>query len=202
MILLSFALPMLLIAYPLCNKYHAALAMCISIITFIYLIQAVFIEELFSELKYSKIFTTGLIIGIVIFFSSFIIIYTRTPQKFEYNHPYYGSNITKEQVEYLDEICNYITNTNAEVVSRKANFFMNILMESNGILDLPFKGNFGKGGEQELIDKVKTSDSTIILIDNDTEFNLCCQDSEKARKYIQDNYNFIGEIREFLIYQK
>lgn len=201
-ILLSFAIPMLLIAYPLCNKYHSALAMCISIITFLYLLEEMFLKELFSELNYSKILTKGLIIGILIFFTRSLINYIKTPQKFEYNHPYYGSNVTQEQVEYLNEMCNYITNTNPKIISSKANYFMNVLLKSNGIFDLPFKGNFGKGGEQELINKIEQTDSSIILIDNDTEFNLCSQDSEKARKYIQDNYKLIGEIREFLIYQK
>lgn len=201
-ILLSFAIPTLVIAYPLCNKYHVAVAIFISLIAILYLFEATFIKELFSGLNYSKIFKISIIIGVLIFFTASIIVYVKTPQEYDYKNPYYGSKITHEQTEQLDEICNYITNTDAKIISRKANFFMNILMQSNGILDLPFIGNFGSGGEQSLINKIESLESNTILIDTDKEFNLCSQDCKKTRQYIQENYKFVGEIGEFLIYQK
>ena len=70
------------------------------------------------------------------------------------------------------------------------------------MLDLAFRGNLGLEGEQGLIQTVENQENAIILIDNDEEFNKCSQDSMLAREYIKNNYNFIGEIEDFLIYER
>lgn len=202
-ILISFAIPMLGMQYPLFNRYHFTISIYLTIIVLLYLLDTTFLSELLSEVKYNKILKLGTISLVVIFFICGIINFAKKYKYYDYTHPYYGSNIKQEQIQYLENICNYINEKgNVKIISRKANYFMNILKKSNGILDLAFKGNLGLEGEQGLIQTIQNQENAIILIDNDEEFNICSQDSILAREYIKNNYNFIGEIEDFLIYER
>lgn len=202
-ILISFAIPMLCMQYPLFNRYHFTISIYLAIIVLIYLFDITFLSELLSEVKYNKIVKWGTILLIVVFFICGIINFVKKDKYYDYTHPYYGSNIKEEQIQYLDNICNYINeNRDVIIISRKANYFMNILKKSNGMLDLAFRGNLGLEGEQGLIQTIQNQQQTIIVIDNDEEFNKCSQDSILAREYIKNNYNFIGEIEDFLIYER
>lgn len=199
-ILVSFAIPMLGMQYPLFNKYHFLIAIYLTIIILMYLLDTTFLSELLSELKISKILRYVIICFVIVFFIFGII---NVARKDKYSEIYFGSNIKQEDIQYLNNICNYINEKeNVKILSRKANFFMNNLQLSNGILDLPFKGNLGQKGEEGLIEILKSEDINIVLIDNDEEFNKYSQDSVLAREYIKNNYNFIGKIEDFLIYER
>lgn len=54
-VLLSFGIPMLLIQYPIANYYHSILASLLIIISFIYVIEKILIEELEINIKKEKI---------------------------------------------------------------------------------------------------------------------------------------------------
>ncbi len=201
-ILIVFAFPMLFVAYPLFNKYHCAVAIIVSIITILYLFEATFIKELFLEKKYPNYFKKIVVISIIVLFFASIINFNNRTEYFRYENPYFGSRMKKEQYKYLNDICEYITKNDSIILSTKSNFFMNTLKKNNGIYDLPFIGNFGKGGEEYLVEKISNDESNIILIDNDIEFNKFHQNSKMGREYIKNNYRYIGEIENFLIYEK
>lgn len=201
-ILICFAIPMLLIAYPLFNKYHCAVAILISVITLLYFFEAIFIKEIFKELDYPKFIKRLLVIGVIILLVLSIINFSEKQKYFNYSDPYYGSGINKEQYEYLNKMIDYIEKNDPLIVSVKSNFFMNVLKKNNGVFDLPFVGNFGIGGEQDLIEKIKNSEKRIILIDNDKDFNGFHQNSKLAREFIKNNYKFVGNIENFLLFEK
>jgi len=201
-ILICFAIPMLLIAYPLFNKYHCAVAILISVITLLYFFEAIFIKEIFKELDYPKFIKRLLVIGVIILLVLSIINYSEKQKYFNYSDPYYGSGINKEQYEYLNKMIDYIEKNDPLIVSVKSNFFMNVLKKNNGVFDLPFVGNFGIGGEQDLIEKINNSEKRIILIDNDKDFNGFHQNSKLAREFIKNNYKFVGNIENFLLFEK
>ena len=73
------------------------------------------------------------------------------------------------------------------------------LKESNGEMDLPFKGNLGKQGETGLINEIKNLKNTEILIKKD-ENDMNWQESKQTRQYIINHLSCIGEIEDFLIY--
>lgn len=201
-ILICFAIPMLLIAYPLFNKYHCAVAILISVITLLYFFEAIFIKEIFKELDYPRFIKRLLVIGVIILLVLSIINFSEKQKYFNYSDPYYGSGINKEQYEYLNKMIDYIEKNDPLIVSVKSNFFMNVLKKNNGVFDLPFVGNFGIGGEQDLIEKINNSEKRIILIDNDKDFNGFHQNSKLAREFIKNNYKFVGNIENFLLFEK
>ena len=100
-------------------------------------------------------------------------------------------------------MCNYIKRKNSEgievkVISYFSNLYMNALNKNNGDMDLPFYGNFGKGGEEGFIEKIKQLKNTEVLIlkEEDNFF----QESKKVTDFIRENYKQTGEIERFLIY--
>lgn len=72
------------------------------------------------------------------------------------------------------------------------------LNRSNGNMDEPLLGNFGKDGENGVIEEISKMENTKIMINK--EKNIY-QESDKIIQYIKDNMNYIGEIEDLLIYQ-
>ena len=111
----------------------------------------------------------------------------------------------KEQIEKINKICKYIKSNeengkSVKIISCNANLYMNVLNKNNGVLDLPFYGNFGNKGENIVIDYIKDAENAKILIQKDEK--IPWQESYKIRNYIKENLKFEGEIEDFLIYSK
>ena len=148
-----------------------------------------------------------MIIIITIYYAIFLILNNIKYYKNldTYINPYYGSMISNEQIDNINNICNFIKENEQEgidvkIISYTSNLYMNVLNKNNGILDLPFYGNLGKDGEQGIINIISSMDNVKILIQKDDE--LFFQESEKVRNYIKQNLKYEGEIEDFLIYSK
>ena len=59
----------------------------------------------------------------------------------------------------------------------------------------------GKNGEESMLENIKQIQDVQFLILNKDE-NLMYQESEKINQYIRDNFDFIGTIEQFEIYEK
>lgn len=206
-ILISFAIPSLLIAYPLINQYHVDFAIIISIMAFIYVIEKSFLEELTSNKiikNIIKTINTICIIGIILLCCYENIAYYIEMKAYDYYDVYYGSIVDKEMKKDIDQIVNYITQNENEgkrviILSYYADLYMNVLGKNNGKMDLPFYGNLGKEGENGLIKEIDELQNTNLLIlkEEDTVF----QESKKVREHIMNTYEQIGEIGKFYIYK-
>lgn len=72
--LLCFAIPLLIIQYPIANYYHSVLANLLIIISFLYIIEKILIQELEINRKKEKIFYCILVIAYFLYFIYFVII--------------------------------------------------------------------------------------------------------------------------------
>lgn len=200
-ILNIFAYPILLTAYPIFNEYHIIIGICPMILLTIFSIN-ILIKNLPIKLKNKYIYIIGIILS--------IILIGRSGNNFENwknnievdkQHPYYGGVFKNGIIDSVNNVCEYIEENQNRVIvlSSKAAYYNICLKTSNGMLDLPFKGNLGKDGEEGLIETVKKLDNTEILIEKNEE-NLIYQESLKTRNYIKENFEKIGEIEEFEIY--
>lgn len=72
--LLCFAIPLLIIQYPIANYYHSVLANLLIIISFLYIIEEILIQELEINRKKEKIFYCILVIAYFLYFIYFVII--------------------------------------------------------------------------------------------------------------------------------
>lgn len=199
------------IAFPLINLAHTILASICFIILFIYTMDCMILNDILSSKKIEKIkkITLELIIFITLLISLIIngsyikeLIFNKN-YYFDTNNPYYGVIASKETIEEINQICNYIKEKNNEnidvkVISYYSNLYMNILNRNNGDMDLPFNGNLGKQGENGLIRKISNLSNTKILIL--TKEDDYYQESQKVVKYIKQNLEYEGTINRFSIY--
>ena len=207
-ILLCFGIPLILIAYPIVNYYHSTLASIIVMISFIYMLENIFLKEVLENVTKEK---TLYVIIIIIYMLDIVGLLAADIANNIHNYvfvkdgPFYGTITTKENEEDVAIICNYIATKekegiNVKILSYKANLYMLPLEKNNGIFDLAFFGNMGKEGENGLINEISQLKNTFLLIPTD-EKNVFQQESKKVRQYIINSYEKIGEIQEYSIYK-
>ncbi|HAB66209.1 MAG TPA: hypothetical protein DCE23_02455, partial [Firmicutes bacterium] len=208
-VLNCFSIPFILTVLPIVNFAHVFMGICLSIILLLVLI-SILLREVDLNIN-QKIINTILTVLVLFvcgysisnFISWYQTIYSGN-YKFEKSHPFYGGIYEESLIENIDKVTNYIENNSNKVIvlSSKAAFYMVPMKSSNGMLDLPFKGNLGKDGEEGVIRLLEnmTNEEIEILIEKDEE-NVFWQESKLVRKYIIENMNKIGEIEEFEIYK-
>ena len=206
----SFAIIMQLISYPIYNDYHKIIANIILYIEILYLLDFVILKDFIIEEKIKKIFEKIIIIiiscYIIMSMKNFInwidkAIYC---SKFNYTHPYFGGYFQNdEEYEKMQKIIDYIKNQDKKVVifSEEAALYMIPLKQSNGAMDLPFLGNLGKDGEENMIKEISNMSNILFLVKSNQE-ELHYQESTKINQYIYENMECIGTIEEFSIYEK
>lgn len=191
-------LPMLLIVYPIINTYHVMIAVLPLAIELLYLTDTVTKEFLNSKIiKIVISFMT--IVFILIFVQSALRMVKNNPFTVEYENPYYGAYVTEELEKKINNVNNYIEKNNEKVIifSKEAALYNIPKKRSNGAMDLPFLGNLGKGGEDGMLEQIKGKIGYQILLTKENFY----QESDKITNYIRENYEKIGEIEEFEIYE-
>lgn len=206
--MLPIAVLLILMSYPIFNIYHVTLGSVVCIILLLSNIDYIIIEKVLDN-KIENVIKIYKIIACIIFFAGIIIFITynilyvqKSKNPFQI---YKGSIMTEEQIEKINKICKYIKSNeengkSVKIISCRANLYMNVLNKNNGVLDLPFYGNFGNKGENIVIDYIKDAENAKILIQKDDK--IPWQESYKIRNYIKENLNYEGEIEDFLIYSK
>lgn len=201
-----FSIPFVFIMFPIFNMAHYLIGIYVSLILFIYIAKIMLhrIDFKINNRILQYIMFAECIILITIssvYFYFWNIIINDLDYKIYKNSPYYGGIISTELENNINNVVKYIENEkeNVIVLSSKAAFYMIPMGRSNGMMDLPFRGNLGEEGENGLIEKIKNMKNVKILIDKN-EDDMIYQESKLVRKYIFENLEKIGEIEEFYIY--
>lgn len=206
--LLSFGIPMLAMAYPIFNYYHTTLASLILIICFMYLIDRIIIKDIWkkdSKIKVIYILIISIIMSFNIYAIGWVILELNSPNYYFRDNAYFGSYVLEEELIKIKEICTFIEDQNkkgidVKVLSHKANLYMVQMNKNNGIFDMPFLGNLGIEGEDNLINNIKRMNNTLLLVEREEE-KVFGQQSKKVREYVIKNYKKIGEMQEYSIYK-
>ncbi len=198
--ILPFAYLLLIVAYPIFNWTHINLALI-----FQYIILAYIINVIFDEFEVSKSLTEKLNAGFIFVLLALSVVnigiyFIRIDYNYEYKNIYFGSILDLETRNNIDEITKFITESSKRVIvlDLDAPLYMMPLKMNNGFMDEPLLGNLGKEGEEGLIREIKELENTIILIRNDIKIY---QESVKANEYIKSNFDYIGCIKDYLIYE-
>lgn len=206
-VLNCFAIPLVLIMIPIFNRVHFLLGSYLATLLFIYLAN-IFLQEVDVKIKNKIIYiiivilsTTACLISIAHLIDWVCVVHDKDYQ-FKKEEPFYGGIYRKELIENINHVTRYIENSDNQIIilSHKASLYMIPTKRSNGMMDLPFKGNLGKEGEKGLIEQIKNIENVEILIEKE-EDDIHYQESKLAREYIIQNMDKIGEIEEFEIYQ-
>ncbi len=205
--LLCLAIGLSFNMFPIANKYHINMTMLFYYLIFVYIIDRLFISELFTEKLHQSI-------AIGICFCMMFCLYARVGylyvtkykelEHFDKNHAFYNAPIAKEDKEKIEEMTHYIENKKAEgtkviVLSYEAVSYMIPLKMNNREFDLPLAGNFGYHGIQKTIEKISKMKNTEILIFTD-EQDCFYQESKEIREYIVNYLQKNGEILNYSIY--
>lgn len=204
-ILNTFSIFLSFIIYPIINEAHFLMGTYLLFILFAYLCKFIISEIRIND----KIFNYVLCIfsGISIIYSSICFvnwakIILAEDYFYDYQDPYYGGIVSEDLKKHIDSIIGYINEKEEKVivVSYRAALYMVPLKESNGYIDLPLKGNFGKDGEDGFITRLKQMDNVLVMIEKNEE-DLMWQESAKIRDYIMNHFDKVDEIENFMVYK-
>ena len=206
-IIYCIGIPLIAVAFPIFNDFHIKLSMLMLIVGFIYVIYQIFIKYFINYKILKKVYIILFLIVITCNILRIIqVIKDETlffPQK---NSAYYGTFISREIKDKINNVCNFIVESekkgiNTIILSTEANLYMIPLNKNNKYgMDLPNKGNFGSTGEKGIIEKIQHFKQTYILIPTNDE--ALYQESEMIREYIENNWDKIGIVSDFYIYYK
>lgn len=204
-VLTIFSIAMLGYTYPLLNTYHIILGNTLIFIIIIYWLDLMLEKiKINKKIKISIKITISILVMIVIIRGVYNF-YWAGKISYKGDSIYKGIYISEETNDNINKICEYIqnkkqSNIDVKIISYKAPIYMTLLKINNGEFDWPLNGNFGRRGQDGLIDKISELTNTEILITKDEE-DKNYQESEKIRDYIINNLEKIGEIEEFYIYK-
>ena len=196
----------LLTQYPIFNSYHILLSYMLIEVYWMYIIFELLrchTKILRKEKLLKGINNFLIIISVAISIYSTCKYYSSLKET-DYKI-YYGANLDDESEQDIKLICNYIVEQKTQgfdvkILSSKAMIYTTPLKINNGKYDLALIGNMGKKGEAGLIEDISKLQNTFILIIKD-EDKVFFQESKLARKYIMDNFEYNGEIGNFVIYK-
>lgn len=187
--------------FPIMNFAHFMIGMYLAWIVLFYIINFICLD-IFRR-KYLKIAKYGLIILVCIAIAFSFLNYLNWQENSikTYNSPYYGGLLDTNTNDKIKNISEYIQKSDKKIIilSHDASLYMVYLKESNGKMDLPFKGNLGMKGEEGLIEELSQMQGVEVFIKKE-EDDMNWQESKLVRNFIIQNYECIGEIEDFMIY--
>lgn len=208
LLLVILSIPLMLIGYPIYNEYHTTLVNLLLFLTIFYILDYIFFSNM-SLGKWKKIVKIFLILLILVYMYVSILhfiswfINSLQNKYFDNSHPFYGGYLKEENKKEFEIITNYVANSeeNVIILTEDAALYIIPLKRNNGAMDLPFLGNMGKNGEDNIIQKIEEMKNTKFLIKKD-EKDLFWQESKKINQYIKENLDYIRDIEKFSIYEK
>ena len=209
-VLSIFGIFTVFLAFPLSNGYHIYWALYTGVIAIFTLLDMIILREITDNktMEFWKsvfiLVTTIIIAGIGIFNNVLVLRNVRGKDyPFKKGDVYYGIYVTRDVREDIKEVLEYIKSEeakgyNVEIISYKADLYMNILNRCNGEFDLPFAGNLGSDGYQGLIEQIKELKNTkvLVLALKDAVY----QEVDKVTDFIRNNYQHIGDVSDFAVY--
>jgi len=208
-ILFCFSIASFIVVFPISDNIHFLIGSMPFIISLIYIIYLKLKEIIIKKemQMFIKIFVktfTKMFIFLIIMVSLFIIKnYLLEKQLSSINHYKYIPSNLDNQITIIDD---YIKTQHAcgkgvYILDATACIYMIPIDIYNKNYDMFNKGNLGAKGEEGQIEKLKNENNTIVLILNDN-YRRNWQNPEKVRAYIINDWNKIGEILHFDIYEK
>ncbi len=200
-ILVIFSFVLLFISYPIFNRAHIRIGILTEYILFFYMM-----DIILSNISIKKVIINVVILMIFGIFSINSIKYMLDYNKyilrdeFDENSVYFGTLFSEEDKNKIRKVTKFIRNSNKDVIdiSSDAAIYMLPLKKNNGVFDLLLLGNLGKDGENGIVDKIEKMEDKIILVQKE---NYSWQDSDMVVDFVKNNFEYVGEIEDLLIYE-
>lgn len=202
MIILFVAITTFAVVYPIGNNYHFRQAFFITSILTIYFLDIVITKQFFKNEQYIALFSSIFALCLVAYsagsFTKWINAEKETNIEAYVNIP--TNQTTRDKIDTMTKYINDKKDEGIDVIifNEKAALYNIPLKRSFGAMDLPFKGNLGKGGEDGMLETIKNLENVEILLSNGDMF---WQESKKINDYIKENFEYIGPIESFYAYR-
>lgn len=214
-VLFIFSIVNMMLEYPIFNLYHVSSGIITITILLAYIIYG-YVRKIEINQEQKDILKSIIKNILIVIFIVLIVLDINTAvfinkafqeenKNFRMNDPFYGGIISEEESEY-DEVMQFIKDkrkegSNVIIFDIRANLYMIPLNENNQDYDLPMLGNWGKDGENRVLEDIKTKTNTYFLTYEETR-NITTQESKKIKDYIKENSRNDGKIGKYDIYYK
>ena len=209
--LFVFGIASFIVVYPISDDIHFLIGSVILIILSIYIVATHLdlekekVNENFKKLVIylNYIIFTMLIVLMCFNYYRYITNNERTHNLNHYNGIIINGNLMKEINfinEYIEE--EKLQNNNAYIVNGDASLYDIPADRYNKYFGLLLKGNLGKNGIENVINKIEELDDNSIFLTLQDRYSLNWQVPKEVIDYIKTNYNLVGKISVFDIYSK
>lgn len=204
-LLTVYSIAMMSIVYPISDNAHFVIAIVPTIALIIYSITKIIRKYTRSEHKYILEFIHIFSILTVLALALWIEISNNESlgmlSKYRYENHYKYIYISDDFYDSIEEVNKYIEKSEKTVyiLDASASAYMIPLDRYNKNYDMFCIGNFGNGGEDSIIEKIKTEDALYMILREDNAVNW--QNPTKVRSYIKENMEHIGSKNIFDIYR-
>lgn len=194
-----FSLAGIILIVPILNSYHIIVANILIFVSLLYMINF-FIKDILNEkIIYVIIISVSVILaGRGIYRNS---MYFKTLNEIPENSPLYGAILESSVKNEMGDVIKYIKNSQKDVMvfSTYSPMYSLVIHDlNNGKYDWLLRGNLGSGGEEKIINEIKSTKNKIALILEDEEMYQFVHD---AVDYIENNWKNIGKVGRFKIYE-
>lgn len=217
-ILFAYSIATFIVTFPISDKVHFYIGITPSIISLIYIISLVlhYIRKkitikIFNN-KFIKV-VFSVIFSFILFFSIIklsknnlknLYFYLNEKNKYTNFDNYKYIKVGNDLQNEIKEIDSYILENEAEgkkvyILDAAAAVYMIPLNKYNKNYDMFNKGNFGKNGEDGIIEDISNEANALYLIKKDN-YQRNWQNPEKVREYIKKDLKKIDEIFIFDVY--
>lgn len=212
-ILLAYSIGTIAVTFPIADKVHFAIGSMCTTMAFIYLIYSIFKLTIKKETKMKKVLKIYfeitakllLIVGAIYTIYS-VICYTKNPERRTNIEHFRNIMIDDNLYSRIVELSNYIKEQSKDgrtvyILDATAATYQIPADKYNKNYDMFNRGNLGGRGQNGVLDDIESKENLLLLIMKD-DYKKNWQHPKALTDYIIENYDKVGEIDIFDIYQK
>ena len=205
LLLNAYSLPIFAIAYPISDNIHFLIGAIPTFILLIYFINLIANKYIKVSGKYVLEFIEIISLVWVILCTTYVEF--KNSETLGILSKYKGINhfkniyVSENLNDSIKEIDNYINSSDKKVyiLDSSAAIYMIPIDKYNKNYDMFNKGNFGSGGEETQIDKIKNEDAKYLILNDNYTRNW--QNPEEVRAYIKENLKYIETVGIYDVYE-
>ncbi len=203
-----YSLGTFVMVYPIADRWHFSIAVVPSLILLVYVIKLLCNRSTrFKKmnLKYVLEFMNICTILIILFGTLSIEFIYRDhlgmTTKYDYQKHFRYISISAATNNSIKEINEFsaVKEKKVYILDATAAVYMVPIDRYNKNYDMFLLGNLGAGGEDAIIEQIKSEDALYLIIKD--EENINWKNPSKVRSYIKENMEYVGEKSYFEIYQ-
>ena len=203
-----YSLGTFVMVYPIAGRWHFSIAIVPSLVLLVYVIKLLCNRSTrFKKmnLKYVLEFMNICTILIILFGTLSIEFIYRDhlgmTTKYDYQKHFRYISISAATNNSIKEINEFsaVKEKKVYILDATAAVYMVPIDRYNKNYDMFLLGNLGAGGEDAIIEQIKSEDALYLIIKD--EENINWKNPSKVRSYIKENMEYVGEKSYFEIYQ-